>query len=166
MLIVITGASSSGKSTLARAMQALAGRPLLHLEADEFVPALNPGGVTNRDSGFEARLIVGFHRAIAELGRSGLDVIVDGSLPDEEGLKGQCLDILRGVAGTQVIAVNCAAATLRRREAARGDRPRGWAVRQAAQVHAGVVCDLEVDTTRASPDVLARRLLTRLFQPA
>ena len=159
MLIVLSGTSSSGKTTLARALQSLSSRPLLHLEADRFAPILRPDHPARSDAEFRSRDVIAMHEAIAAFGRSGLDIIVDGSLPTEPGLRDSCLSVLRGVPGTRVVAVRCSIEALRSREAERGDRPVGWAEEQASIVYEGVEFDATIDTTNDSAEALARDLL-------
>ena len=163
MLIVLSGTSSSGKTSLAIAMQKLSSRPLLHLEADRFAPVLRPDHPAKGDPEFRRRATIAMHEAIATFGRGGLDIIVDGSLPTEPELRDVCLAILRGVPDTRVVAVRCSVATLRQREAARGDRPVGWAQEQAQIVYEGVTFDETIDTTNGSSREHAKTLLQRLF---
>jgi chloramphenicol 3-O phosphotransferase len=163
MLIVLSGTSSSGKTSLALALQTLSSRPLLHLEADRFAPTLPPDHPALRDLEFRSRVSIAMHEAIASFGRSGLDIIVDGSLPTESDLRDRCLSILRGVSDTKVIAVRCSLEALRQRETSRSDRPQGWAEQQARTIYEGMDFDLSLDTTVTSPDELARTLLDGLF---
>ena len=162
MLIVLNGTSSSGKTTLAKAMLELSSRPLLHLEADRFAPVLRLN-LPAKDAEFRTRFTVAMHEAIAAFGRSGLDIIVDGSLPTEPELRDACLAILREVPDTRIVAVRCSVAALRQREAVRGDRPIGWAEEQAQIVYEGVTFDETVDTTTGSALEHATTLLQSLF---
>jgi chloramphenicol 3-O phosphotransferase len=164
MLIVLSGTSSSGKTSLARAMQRLSPRPLLHIEADRFAPAA-PERVAS-DPDFRRRAVIAMHDAIAAYGKSGLEVIVDGSLPTERDLRDACLSVLRGVPGTRIVAVRCSVERLRQREAARSHPAPGWAEQSIPLVYDGVEFDLAVDTTDCSPEEAARELLAALFGPA
>jgi chloramphenicol 3-O phosphotransferase len=164
MLIVLSGTSSSGKTTLARAMQELSPRPLLHLEADKFAPTLPPDHLAMRDAEFRRRVVIAMHEAIAAYGR-GVDVIVDGSLPAEPELRDRCLVILRSVPDTRVVAVRCSVERLRERETSRGDRPIGWPEESAEAIYGGVSFDFSVDTTDASAEEVAREVLERLGLP-
>ncbi len=163
MLIVLSGTSSSGKTSLAIALQELSRRPLLHLEADRFAPSLSEDHPARGDPEFRSGAVIAMHEAIAAFGRSGLDVIVDGSLPTEPALRDRCLSILRDLPGTRVVAVRCSVEALRQREAVRDDRPTGWAEEQAGIVYEGVEFDATVDTTDRSPRELANELLQSLF---
>lgn len=163
MLIILSGTSSSGKTSLARAMLDVSERPLLHLEADRFWPELRPGHPATQEPEFRERMVVAMHEAIATFGRSGLDIIVDGSLPTEPDLRDRCLTILREAPDTRVVAVRSSLATLREREETRPDRPTGWAEESAKVIYEGVEFDATVDTTSGSPEEHARELLRSLF---
>jgi chloramphenicol 3-O phosphotransferase len=163
MLMVLSGTSSSGKTSLAEALQARSPRPLLHLEADRFAPTLQPDHPALQDADFRSRVVVAMHEAIAAFGRGRIDIIVDGSLPTEHDLRDRCLSILRGVPGTKVIAVRCSLESLREREAARSDRQRGWAEQQMRTIYEGVDFDFTVDTTDRPSSELAVALLESLF---
>ena len=163
MLIVLHGTSSSGKTSLANALLELSSHALLHLEADRFAPVLWQDHPAKTDPQFQVRYVAAMHEAIAAFGRRGFDVIVDGSLPTEPESRDRCLAILREVPDTRVVAVRCSVTALRRREAARSDRPKGWAEEQAEIVYEGVDFDATVDTTNASSRDLANDLLRTLF---
>jgi chloramphenicol 3-O phosphotransferase len=137
-------------------------RPLLHLEADRFAPTLPQEHPAFGDAEFRTRAVIAMHEAIAAYGRSGIDVIVDGSLPTEANLRDRCLAILRDVPDTSVVAVRCSVERLRERETARGDRPIGWAEESMPSIYDGVAFDLSVDTTDASPQELAPLVLREL----
>jgi chloramphenicol 3-O phosphotransferase len=161
MLIVLTGTSSSGKTTLARAIVAAADRPMLHFEADRIVPAL--GLSSGLPDEYRVRFIRTLHEAIGALGRT-LDVIVDGSLPNESILRDECIAILREVPGTRVIAVRCSTDELRRREATRQNRIAGWAEEQAQTLYDNQQFDLEVDTSELSVGDCARTVVELVFR--
>ena len=64
VLIVMSGTSSSGKTTLARGLQLASVKPLFHLEADRFLPVLDPGDPAWADEAFRDEVAVALHRAI------------------------------------------------------------------------------------------------------
>jgi chloramphenicol 3-O phosphotransferase len=160
MLIVLYGTSSAGKTSLARALQAIWPRPLLHIEADCFAPTLGPHAADDDD--LRERIVIAMHEAIAAIGRSGVDTVADGSLPGEPELRDRCLAILRGVSGTKVVAVRCAVEVLRQREAARAHPVPGWAEQQHATIYDGVEFDFSIDTTEGDARDWAQTLLDML----
>jgi chloramphenicol 3-O phosphotransferase len=152
-VILLNGASSSGKSSIARQLQLVLDPPHFHMPVD----AIN--SMRAREKSLEldpaeldavlARTRAGFHRAVAGMARAGNDVIADHVLSERWRL----LDCLEVMAGLQVVfvGVRCSPAELERRERARGDREPGQAARQQDSVHALGCYDVEVDTTSASP---------------
>ncbi|HEY6738283.1 MAG TPA: AAA family ATPase [Actinopolymorphaceae bacterium] len=165
LVILLSGPSSSGKTSLARALQSRLSTPALLLEADRVFPAVPshwpPEGRSHAD------LVLAFHRSIAVWAESGFDVIVDGSLPYEDRrLRDDCLDVLSPY-DLRVIGVRCSETELTRREAVRPERrPRGWAVRQARDIHDGMRYAVEIDTTGKSPEAGADEVVSRLGMAA
>jgi chloramphenicol 3-O phosphotransferase len=64
------------------------------------------------------------------------------------------------------VGVHCSLAELERREVARGDRVIGQARGQFERVHQDMRYDLEVDSTHASPKVVALRISEQLGLPS
>lgn len=62
------------------------------------------------------------------------------------------------------VGVRCDATTAAAREVARGNRSVGMAALQAEVVHAGVVYDLEVDTTHTESLDCARAIAARVVK--
>jgi chloramphenicol 3-O phosphotransferase len=160
-LIFLHGPSSSGKSTLAGALQARIEAPFWHYSIDH----LRDSGVLPmarfRRGDFawsEARTAFfdGFHRSVASFLEAGNDLILEHIL-DTAGWHGQLAGLL---AGTDVffVGLRCSLDELNRREAARGDRPAGSAAADHELVHRGLRYDLELDT-EIGPDINAERLL-------
>lgn len=169
-LIVLNGGSSSGKSGLARCLQAVLPDPWLTFGTDTLVEAMP----RTRKSGIEfapdGEVIVGpefralesaWIKGIAQMVRSGARIIVDevflGGAASQERW-------LRELDGLPVlwVGVRCDATVAAGRELARGDRIVGMAAAQADLVHNGVRYDLEVDTTQAEAVECARVIAARL----
>jgi chloramphenicol 3-O phosphotransferase len=98
---------------------------------------------------------------IAATVRAGAPVVVDdvflGAAESQQRWRA-------ALAGLPVawVGVHCDPAVAGRREASRGDREPGMAVRQATEVHRGVGYDVEVDTTRTSAADCARTVVAEL----
>ena len=163
MLVVLFGTTSSGKTSIAQALQILWPRPLLLIEADRSIPTIAPQRFAECDDDFKKRFIVAFHESIAVFGRSGIDAVADGSLPADPVLRDRCFAILRSVPETKVVAVRCSVETLRQREAARSDRVAGWAEQQSLTLYDGVDFDLTIETTDRSPAECAGVLVQACF---
>ncbi|MCS5723409.1 chloramphenicol phosphotransferase CPT family protein [Herbiconiux sp. CPCC 203407] len=166
-VVVLNGGSSSGTSTLARALQELLPGIWLTFGVDTFIDALPGRGDSPRsgigyDAGGAVLLSDGFTRledawysGLSAMARSGADLILDEALLS--GATGQ--QRLRSAFGAKAltwVGVHCDPEVAAAREAARGDRIPGMARQQASRVHLGVAYDLEVDTTSRSPQNVAR----------
>jgi chloramphenicol 3-O phosphotransferase len=174
-VIVLNGTSSSGKSTLLRALQARLDGPWLGVGIDTVVFALpkryldqplwsevfryvdaEPGA----DAAFRIEtgelgqhLVEGMHRMIASLADAGLAVIVDHVLLDPAWV----VDLARRLAAHEVlfVGVRCPREVVVERERARRDRTIGQAAAQFEVVHRAGGYDLEVDTSVLSPEAAA-----------
>lgn len=174
-VIVLNGVGSVGKSSTAKALQAVAGEPLLHVSMDAFLEMLPPGMFGHPDGlVFEplvdegrpsiaihtgpvvARTLAGMRRAVAALAGQGSDLIVDEVMVGE----GEADDYraLLGDHDLRFVGLMAPLDVLEAREKARGDREIGLARWQFARVHSGVTYDLEIDTTASSPEQSARRI--------
>ncbi len=164
VVILLSGASSSGKSSLAKALQRRLRVPAVLVEADRTFPALpteHPDWASLDVS--HSSVVLAFHRSIASWAEAGFDLIVDGSLPyDEPQLRDACIRVFEPF-DIRIVGVRCSAAELADREAARTEeRPNGWAVRQATDIHNGMRYAAEVDTTAKSPEECAHEVAAQL----
>lgn len=177
-IVLLNGVGSAGKSSIARALQAAAATPFLHVAMDGFLemlpPALfgHPDGLvfTRRDTpeGPEieisggpvlARAMRGMRQAVAALAGQGNDLILDEVLLGPDGL-----DEYRALlAGHRLmtVGVHCPLDVLEARERARGDREIGLARWQFPRVHAGRRYDFELDTAAAGPAQCAAAIVAR-----
>jgi len=168
-VIVLNGGSSSGKTGIARCLQAVLPRPWLRLGVDDLVDALppallEPGSGISFGSQGEVSVSGGFRAAeaawmtgIAAMVRAGARVIVDdvflGGAASQERARASLagLDVLW-------VGVHCDPEIAAAREIARGDRVTGMAAGQAKLVHEGVRYDVEVDTGTAESLDCARAI--------
>ncbi|WP_395446365.1 chloramphenicol phosphotransferase CPT family protein (plasmid) [Aminobacter sp. UC22_36] len=149
-IIFLHGASSSGKSTIARELQARIERPFWHISIDH----LRDSGVLPlsrfRSGEFawaESRkaFFDGFHASLVAYADAGNNLILEHIL-DTPGW----LETLSGSFAQHdvfFVAVHCPLELLIERESARGDRPLGSAKRDYETIHLGKTYDLELDTT-------------------
>lgn len=155
-VIVLNGASSSGKSAIGRALLPLLKDPWFLIPVDA-VGAMRSAVHSRTLDAAEIdamlrRTRLGYHRAVAALASVGNDVIMDYPLSERWRLD-DLLEVLQGYDVT-LVQVRCAPAELERREGARGDRPAGLA-RSQTQVDAYKEYDIAVDTTDTSPELCA-----------
>jgi chloramphenicol 3-O phosphotransferase len=167
-IIFLNGASSAGKTTLAKALQAVLDRPYFHLSSDQMVEAgALPG---RREEGGEfswasvrPRFFHGFHRSLAAYAGAGNCLVVDHVLEYAPWLT-ECAALLAPFP-VFLVGVHCPLAELERRERARGDRRVGEAEEHLKVVHTFGPYDFEVDTSVRSPEENARLIQTALQDP-
>lgn len=149
-IILLNGASSSGKSSLARAVQARIEEPFWHISIDH----LRDSGVlptarirsgefqwsAMRDAFFE-----GFEQSLLAYVSRGNNLIVEHIMESRAWL----LRLVRLLAGQDVffVGLHCDLAELERREIARGDRRIGDARRDFQQIHRYCRYDVELDSS-------------------
>jgi chloramphenicol 3-O phosphotransferase len=176
-IILLNGAGSSGKSSIARALQEIAAQPFLHVQMDVFLEML-PGALQESAEGFAyetayqdgkplvvirtgpagARTLRGMRHAIAAMAGQGNNLIVDdvlcnGEMPEYRALLSD-FDL-------RVVGVFAPLDILEARERARGDRLIGLARWQHDRVHKGIEYDLEIDTSVATPAQSAELIKAR-----
>jgi chloramphenicol 3-O phosphotransferase len=172
-VIVLNGGSSSGKSGIARCLQAILPDPWLALGVDDLIEAMplstrtsaagiqiGPEGAVNVGPQFQA-LDRAWTRGVAAMARAGARVIIDDVFLGGADSQRRWQDALDGLP-TLWVAVRCESAVAAGREVARGDRVAGMAASQAELVHHGVSYDLVVDTTHTEALECARAIARRV----
>jgi chloramphenicol 3-O phosphotransferase len=181
-IVVLNGASSSGKTTLARALQDLWPSPLLLTGIDAFifgwpdtyatypsddgslaapnsgvriVPGLGPAPSWIPEFGDDFHSMMRLaHESWALISNGGFNLVIDHVLIDPT-LRKQARDTL---VGAFWVGVTCDVDELIRRETARGDRHVGFASGTSAVVHQEMSYDLVIDSTATSSEFLARQV--------
>jgi chloramphenicol 3-O phosphotransferase len=147
-IVLFNGPSSSGKTTLTKAVSRRLPTPWLVLPVDLFhqIRTRPDADLTDRQwHDVFHRTRAAYHRALAGAASSGMDVLADHVLNEPWRLD----DLLRLTVGIDVllVLVTCSPMELRRRETTRGDRDPGSALAQRRLVFQHGDCDLTVDTT-------------------
>ncbi|MEZ4729599.1 MAG: hypothetical protein R3E79_20920 [Caldilineaceae bacterium] len=177
MIIMLNGVSSSGKSSVARALQDAWSTPLMHVGVDtfidmmparfygegqearyglQFVPVQTHDGpiVEIRPGRYAKRLFAGMIGAIGALARARSDLIVDEVLFGDDMLR----EYVRELQGQTVyfVAIHCTLEIVEQRERERGDRFINSARAQFPLVHGPTRhYDLELDTSSSPSNELA-----------
>jgi len=172
-VIVLNGGSSSGKSGIARCLQAILPEPWLSLGVDTLIEAM-PVSAQASDSGIQfppgGSVVIGpefrvldeaWAAGVAAMAQAGARVIVDDVFLGGATSQQRWQRAL-GTLPVLWVGVRCDGAVAEAREIARGDRPAGMAASQAEVVHQGVAYDLEVDTTHAEALDCARAIAARV----
>jgi chloramphenicol 3-O phosphotransferase len=170
-IIIINGASSSGKTSIVKAVQNLMEEPYLDAGLDRFLWMLPKRyldrplwddvlGLADRAGDAGHLLAHGMHHAIASLAQCGMNVVADHVLVDQAWLW-ECASLFAGLPAW-FIGVRCPLDVLEEREKSRRDRTLGQARLQHKLVHIHEIYDLEVDTSVLSSDECAALIQQRL----
>ena len=176
-IILLNGAGSAGKSSIARALQAITREPFLHVAMDGFLDML-PEALQDDPDTFDFQEIVecgtpsvriavgpvgdrvlkGMRAAIAALADAGNNLIVDDVM-----LNGEASEYRRLLQAHDLhfVGVQASLDVLEERERQRGDRMIGLARWQFERVHRNVDYDLVVDTGLADPEACAEQIRAR-----
>ncbi|MGA5197495.1 chloramphenicol phosphotransferase CPT [Streptomyces exfoliatus] len=172
-MIILNGASSSGKSGIVRCLQSVLPDPWLTFGCDSFVDAL-PARMRDADGGivFDAdggvsvgedfrTLEAAWAQGVVTMARAGARIIIDDVFLGGAASQTRWRDTL-GDLPTLWVGVHCDPTVAAGREIARGDRTPGMAAQQAGIVHEGVEYDLTIDTTHTESLACARTIAARL----
>lgn len=166
-VLLLNGASSAGKTSLAHAFQQLSPCPVMVFSIDLFLPICGRGRQSVAATIDDTRLplIEAFHAGIAASARAGAFVIVDHVI----GEHADWFDDLKTRLGSlplKTVKVLCRKEILASRESERKDRKPDLphALRQEQTIHNGMCYDLEIDTSEDNPENCARDLLAQLAQ--
>ena len=164
-VILLNGASSAGKSTLARTLHRLMEEDSMIFSMDEYL-AMSRGRHENaldavRETGLP--FIESFHAAIAEAARKGALVIVDHVIGESRAWVQDLLNRLSGIPRA-LIKVDCREDILLERERNRTDRTPdpAHAERQYGSIHQNFPHDFSIDTSEATPRECAQKLMEQL----
>ncbi len=173
-IVLLNGVGSVGKSSIAKALQKIAVEPFLHMAMDSFidmmppslfeapdgmtfVPGLHDGkpSVEIKVGPAAERAFRGMRFAMAAMAREGNNLIIDDVL-----LGNDAAEYAEALAGLTVhwVGVFAPLEVLEERERRRGDRDIGLARWLFDRVHAGIRYDLELDTSRTTPEDCALRV--------
>jgi chloramphenicol 3-O phosphotransferase len=150
-IILLNGASSAGKSSLAKAVQAQASVPFWHYSIDH----LKAGGVLPSErieagdfawSNMREAFFEGFHRSIPAFAQAGNYLLVEHIIEQRAWM--DTLLLLLAPHDVYFVGLHCPLEELERREIQRGDRRLGEARADHATAHTFGEYDLELDTTR------------------
>ena len=166
-ILFLNGTSSSGKTTLAKALQEKLSEPYMYVSIDNFFHMypdrfLSP---TNRKGAKVLKQLVppvlsGFHRSVAALAQAGNNVLVDHLL-QEDGWLQECVERWAGC-DVLFVGIRCPLEIAEQREKERGDRNIGTARYQFERVHAHDLYDIEIDTSRLRVDECVTRIIERI----
>ncbi|HEX5748110.1 MAG TPA: hypothetical protein VFZ09_17860 [Archangium sp.] len=181
-VIVLNGPSVAGKTSIQKRLQESFEEPHMAMGIDSILVAMLPTryfmgmpadreqvlyGVPSTDESGSPlftlrfgpkgqRVVAGMHHAIAAFAEQGNNVIVDYILYEREWLP-DFANALRSV-NAYFVGVRIPLEVLEERERQRATSPRGHARSHHAIVHAHELYDVEVDTSRSSPEECAAQI--------
>lgn len=162
-VLLLNGPSSSGKSSIGRALQSLLAEPWFLVPVDAISGMRSPESTVKLDEPSLGEVLtrtrMGYHRAVAGLASAGNDVIMDYPLSEAWRLD-DLLAVLDGYDVT-LVEIRCSPDELERRERERGDRPSGLARSQTTVYDHGAF-DIAVDSTHSSAEECARVIVREL----
>lgn len=172
-VIVLNGGSSSGKSGIARCLQAVLPQAWLAVGVDTLIDVMPArlrlgsegigfAGDGEVSVGAEFRVLEDAWMAgVASMVRAGARVIVDDVFLGGAESRRRWEKALDGL-DVVWVGVRCDAAVAAGRELARGDRVAGMAEAQAELVHRGMTYDVEVDSAKSEAVECARVIAARV----
>jgi chloramphenicol 3-O phosphotransferase len=173
-IIFINGTSSSGKTTLVKALQKRLTEPFLDMGIDRFIWML-PSRYLDRPlwedvlgkathSGPQGLILFsGMHHAIAAAAKRGNNIIADHVFVEKAWVD-ECASLF-GDMDAYLIGLFCPLEILEQREKDRKDRTLGQAHEQFDVIHKYVIYDLELDTSVSTVDECAIKVIERLKTP-
>jgi chloramphenicol 3-O phosphotransferase len=162
-IIFLNGTSSSGKSSIAKALQEIIEKPCIHWCIDDYLSAYQKGlwGKKEIVQPEWPKIIRGFLAAGAAIARAGNLVIMDDVLESEPPWLENLLELFNGLS-VLFVGVHCPLVELERRENERKERKDGMARLQFDQVHSIALYDVEVDTFVLNPQECAAIIIEQL----
>ena len=156
--IILHGPSSSGKSSLAKALQRMWPSPMLHVDLDSFELMAEGAKLTTVSERREAFLVhcANLQATLRNISTTQFSLVLDFVLRDAEQFA-SCLDAL-SARSVHIVGVKCELQTLEARELQRGDRDIGLARAQFEHPEYARSYDLVIETTTLSSDEGARRI--------
>ncbi len=177
-IVFLNGTSSSGKSTILRAIQALSPLPFLDMGLDKFLWMLpkkyldiplwqtvftysyEEDGKTIREiraGGLGHKLVSTMHQSILTASETGMNILADHVLLEKAWVK-ECAELF-AKENAYLIGIRCPLTVLEERERFRKDRTFGQARAQYVSAHEHCLYDFEVDTSITTAERCAKQIL-------
>ncbi|WP_193106597.1 AAA family ATPase [Brachybacterium sp. FME24] len=149
-ILLISGASGTGKSSVAAALLENTTSPWVGVEADLAAPRVSASTDVSSEPG-NRRFAETLLDSVVAWPAAGYDTIVDGILPyPVNALHHRFLERLAGF-DLRILAMSAEEAAVRHRIAQRGRGDIAWSLRQLRDIHDGVPADFSLDTTAIAP---------------
>lgn len=173
-ILFINGTSSSGKTSLLKALQNALPDPFLDMGIDRFIWMMPSRyldrplwddvlGKADRSGPVGMILFSGMHHAIAAAAGRGLSVIADHVFVEKAWAE-ECASLFAD-RNAYLIGLHCPLEILEQREKHRKDRTLGQARTQIDIIHRYVTYDLMLDTSRLTTEECVRQVIDRMKAP-
>ena len=165
-VVVLNGTSSSGKTTIARAVQEAAPTLFLNFSIDSVLSALPRSALARITAGAEIsdlklpELVRAYYGCVSTLLELGHDLVIDHAVTAR--YHAELLIAAIGPRDALLVGVDCPVDVLAERERARGDRRVGMAAQQQKSIHTWLEYDILIDTSSTPPDEAAHQILGAL----
>jgi chloramphenicol 3-O phosphotransferase len=184
-IFFLNGASSAGKTSIAKIISEKISKPHLYIGLDDMYYKLIPQKYWADDpylytgehpiepdirkhnlpdflftelmQNIFPEFMKGFHKSFSTYAETGINIIVDHVLQEKEWLY-ECMEYLKEY-DVFYIGIKCEQDILGEREKSRGDRYLGMAEHQCHKVHDDSIYDFEIDTSFKSPEVCACEII-------
>lgn len=159
VVIILNGASSSGKSSIAQEIVNLTESPIVHAQVDTFFGMFDFSKFKTGSDAFNASKVAFslFDSSINDICKTDFPIVIDTAFERFEYYQNAMNAIQDRDA--YFIGVYCPLAELCIREKKRGDRKVGLASKQFDHVHADKQYELEVDTSILSSSECAKKII-------
>ena len=157
-IVVLNGASSSGKTTVARAIRDLLGESCAAVSIDDLYGFVSPR--CRNDWSLFLTLTKVLASTTFAFAREGHVVVVDTVFERRECHRA-LLETLEPF-GVVLVRVDCPLGVLVEREQARGNRRPGLAAGQANRIHEGITYNLAIDTSSTTALECAKLIVQTL----
>lgn len=173
-IIFINGTSSSGKTSLLKALQKKLSEPYLDMGIDKFIWML-PGRYLDRPLWDDVlgkalhsgpvglTLFSGMHHAIAAAASRGNNILADHVFVEKVWVD-ECAELFADM-NAYLIGLQCPLDVLEQREKDRKDRTLGQAKLQYEIIHKFTQYDLELNTSKLTTEECAEQVIERLKSP-
>lgn len=158
-IILLNGASSSGKSTLAAALQAALDEPFWHYSIDHLLAArILPSDRIERGhfawNDMRSKFFAGFHASLPAFASAGNNLIVE-HIVESQAWMNRLVGLLRHH-DVFFVGLHCPLDELERRERARADRRAGEAKADFETTHSFCLYDFEIGSTAPAVENAAK----------
>ena len=167
-VVLLNGVSSSGKTTIAKALQEKLQEPYYWFSIDTFIGMAPERYYTDKLGGkVLCQIFKAFHHTIRSFVDMGMHCIVDTVFLNTPGLDCCLTDFVKQLDGSQVLIVyvHCPPEELRRREEKRGDREVGQGESQLKLLQLNDLYDVEIDTFAFTTDECVNRIVNACGVP-